>query len=128
MNMIRINFGRKRQIFGIAGVIGVAALLFNANSGAQSLRSFASAGILPSAERNAVSLLLSSNMVLIVGGIDSASRLTSLVVYDPNTGTFSDVGAMDAPYNTATLLNDGNVLLGACPSNGHLMLEESGQV
>jgi len=109
--MIRINFGRKRQIFGIAGVIGVAALLFNANSGAQSLRSFASAGILPSAERNAVSLLLSSNMVLIVGGIDSASRLTSLVVYDPNTGTFSDVGAMDAPYNSATLLNDGNVLL-----------------
>jgi hypothetical protein len=106
-----INVRRKGQIFGIASAIGVAALLFNANSGAQSLGAFAPIGSLPSSARNAVSLLLASNMVLIVGGIDSSSRLTSLLMYNPNTETFSDVGAMDAPYDTATLLNDGNVLI-----------------
>jgi len=72
---------------------------------------FAPTGSLPSSERNAVALLLPSDLVLIVGGIDSSSRLTSLVEYDPSAGTFSNVGSKDAPYDTAPLLNDGNVLL-----------------
>jgi Galactose oxidase, central domain/Kelch motif len=109
--MMFFNLGKKRQISGIASVIGIAAVLFSANSRAQSLGSFAATGNLPSSERNAVSLLLPSNMALIVGGIDSSSRLTSLVTYDPNSETFSNVGVMDAPYNSATLLDDGNVLL-----------------
>jgi hypothetical protein len=109
--MMFINLQRKRQILGIASVIGVAAVLINANARAQFLNTFAFTGNLPSSERSAVSLLLPSRMALIVGGIDSTSRLTSLVTYDPTTETFSNVGAMDAPYNTATLLNDGNILL-----------------
>jgi hypothetical protein len=32
-------------------------------------------------------------------------------LYDPNTETFGDLGAMNAPYNNATLLNDGRVLI-----------------
>jgi hypothetical protein len=124
MYNISENLRRKIQIIGIASFVGITALLFNANSRAQSLGTFAPIGILPSSERNAVSLLLSSNMALIVGGIDSSSRLTSLVIYDPNTGTFSDVGAMDAPYNTATLLSDGNVLL---VGGGNLVSTGSGR-
>jgi Kelch motif/Galactose oxidase, central domain len=119
--MIFFNLQRKRQIFGIATVIGVAAVFINANSRAQSLGTFAFTGNLPSSQRSAVSLLLPSTMALMVGGIDSTSRLTSLVAYDPNSETFSNVGTMDAPYNTATLLNDGNVLLaggGNFVSNG----------
>jgi hypothetical protein len=109
--MMFINLQKKRQILGIASVIGVATVLINANSRAQSLGTFAFTGNLPSSQRNAVSLLLPSSMALIVGGIDSTSRLTSLVTYDPTTETFNNSGAMDAPYNTATLLNDGNILL-----------------
>jgi hypothetical protein len=119
--MMFFNLQRKRQILGIATIIGVAAVFINANSRAQFLGIFAFTGNLPSSQRNAVSLLLPSNMALIVGGIDSTSRLTSLVAYDPNNETFSNVGTMDAPYNTATLLNDGNVLLaggGNFVSNG----------
>jgi hypothetical protein len=110
MNFITANLRRKRQIFGIASVIGVAALLFNPNRG---LNRWAllplSVACRPPREAR-YPLLLSSNTVLVAGGIDSSSRLTSLLMYDPNTETFTDVGVMDAPYNTATLLNDGNLL------------------
>lgn len=109
--MSYFNLREKRQILGIASAIGIAALLFSADSTAQSLGTFTITGNLPSSERNAVSILLPSNMALIVGGIDAASRLTSLVIYDPGSGTFNNGGTMNAPYDTATLLNDGNVLL-----------------
>ena len=109
--MMFLNLQRKRPILAIATIVGVAAIFLNANSRALSFGTFASTGKLPSSERNAVSLLLPSNIALIVGGIDSSSRLTSLVAYDPAGETFSNVGMMDAPYNTATLLDDGKVLL-----------------
>jgi hypothetical protein len=43
--------------------------------------------------------------------VGSASRLTSLLAYDPSLKTFTTVGNADAPYDTLTLLNDGKVLL-----------------
>jgi hypothetical protein len=90
--MMFFNLRRKRQILGIATVIGVTAVFINASSRAQSLGIFAFTGNLPSSQRNAVALLLPSNMALIVGGIDSTIRLTSLAAYDSNSETFSNVG------------------------------------
>lgn len=105
------NLRKTRLILGIASVISLATVLFNASTEAQSMGTFALTDSLPSSERNAVSLLLPDNRALIVGGIDSTSRLTSLVTYDRDHETFSSAAEMDAPYNSATLLNDGNVLL-----------------
>jgi len=61
--------------------------------------------------------------VLITGGEDMASnQLASAEIYDPNTGTFSCVGAavngecpaisgLGRQYHTATVLNDGTILI-----------------
>ena len=102
------NLRRKIQIIGIASFVGIAALLPTISAVAQSI---ATTGNLPSPQRNAVSVLLRSNAVLVVGGIGPSSRLNSIAMYDPSSGSFSNVANMDAPYDTATLLDDGSVLL-----------------
>jgi hypothetical protein len=67
---------------------------------------------MPTIRRSAASTTLSSGtQVLIAGGVDSASHLRSIVVYDGATQRFSLAGTMDAPYDTATLLDNGTVLL-----------------
>jgi len=102
------NLRRKIQIIGIASFVGIAALLPTISAVAQSI---ATTGNLPSPQRNAVSVLMRSNAVLVVGGIGPSSRLTSIAMYDPSSGSFSNVANMDAPYDSATLLDDGSVLL-----------------
>jgi hypothetical protein len=102
------NLRRKIQIIGIASFVGITALLPTISAVAQSI---ATTGNLPSPQRNAVSVLLRSNAVLVVGGIGPSSRLTSIAMYDPSSGSFSNVANMDAPYDTATMLDDGSVLL-----------------
>jgi hypothetical protein len=102
------NLRRKIQIIGIASFVGIAALLPAISAVAQSI---VTTGNLPSPQRNAVAVLLRSNAVLVVGGIGPSSRLTSIATYDPSSGSFSNVADMDAPYGTATLLDDGRVLL-----------------
>jgi len=110
MNPTTITF-RKTRAFIVILNLGLAIFFWNSNSKAQSVGTFVPTGSLPFSERNAVALLLPSDLVLITGGIDSSSRLLSLVEYDPSAETFSNIGSMDAAYDTATLLNDGNVLL-----------------
>ena len=60
--------------------------------------------------------LLASGQVLIAGGVDSATNASTLKdaqLYDPATDTFAATGAMTTAryYHTATLLQDGRVLM-----------------
>jgi hypothetical protein len=102
----------QKRSMGIARLAGLLIVfLFELCAWAQPLGRLTEFGDLPVPERNAVPVLLPSNSVLLVGGIGISSRLTSVIQYDPTSATFSTAGDMDAPYDTATLLADGRILL-----------------
>jgi hypothetical protein len=69
--------------------------------------------------------------VLIAGGWDSANQsqtLTSAVIYDPVTGSFTPTGSMATSrvYHTATLLSNGKVLIaGGITTAQHLCLDSA---
>jgi hypothetical protein len=56
---------------------------------------------------------ISNGMVLIAGGHSSDGALASAELYDPVSGTFTPAGSLNAARlsHTATLLNDGTVLI-----------------
>src|SRR5579863_165238 len=104
----------KRRIIHLAGIrslVSTVALLFTINAGAQSPGTFISDSSLPSARRSAASAPLPTNIVLVMGGVDSSRRLTSVVAYNSSRKTFATVGNADAPYDTLTVLNEKMVLL-----------------
>ncbi len=57
--------------------------------------------------------LLNSGKVLIAGGLNGSSGLSSAELYDPSTGAFTATGSMTTvrDYHSATLLNNGYVLI-----------------
>jgi hypothetical protein len=57
--------------------------------------------------------LLSNGKVLVAGGNDGSTILSSVELYDPNTGTFTAAGSMASPRksHSATVLGDGAILL-----------------
>lgn len=101
----------KLRIIWTANLLGFIAFSVALAATAQTVGSFTPVGNLPSPQRNAASALLTSGRLLIVGGIDAGSRLTSLVAFDPTSNTFSNIGNVDASYDSATVLPDGMVLL-----------------
>jgi hypothetical protein len=80
-------------------------------------RSFSSTGDMINGRYGHTSTLLNDGRVLIVGGFDTYSLISSPVttaeVFDPATGLFSLVGSPIVPraYHTATLMADGTVLV-----------------
>jgi len=81
---------------------------------------FFAAGNMTAARSLHTSTLLNGGKVLITGGTDYGNPPTitaSAELYDPAAGTFSATGKMQTPRvdHTATLLNDGRVLIaGGC--------------
>ena len=64
-----------------------------------------------------------NGMVLIAGGQGSGGALASAELYNPTTGTFAATGSLNTArlYHTATLLNDGTVLIaGGYDNNGNI--------
>jgi len=57
--------------------------------------------------------LLGNGKVLVAGGLDQGTLLTSAELYDPTTGTWSSTGTLAAgrAHHTATLLPNGKVLV-----------------
>jgi hypothetical protein len=78
---------------------------------------FGSGGSITEGRQQQTATLLTDGRVLIAGGYWSDGQkwrvLSSAEMYDPVTGNFSPIGSMGAPRNghTATLLNDGRVLI-----------------
>jgi hypothetical protein len=67
--------------------------------------------------------LLKDGRVLVTGGarnIGYRAELSSAEIYDPQAGSFSPTGSMSVPRegHTATLLNDGRVLIAGGSDNG----------
>ena len=89
-----------------------SAELFDPGSG-----TFAPTGSMTTIRYGATVTALANGKVLIAGGYgpgtSSLPQLNSAELYDPLTGTFSATGSMDVPrvMHTATLLNDGKVLI-----------------
>jgi subtilase family serine protease len=74
---------------------------------------FAFTGSLNHARSNHTATLLQNGMVLIVGGYNGSSVLSSAELYNPSTGAFTTTGSLNTPreFATATLLNSGEVLI-----------------
>lgn len=81
----------------------------------------ATAGTMTTARHGHSATLLPDGKVLIAGGRNSTSVLSSAEIYDPATGTFSPTGSMAVPRtgHTASLSN-GKVLLAGGSSDGIL--------
>ena len=80
-------------------------------------RTFSPAGSMGDGRQQHTATLLPDGRVLTAGGYWSDGQkwrvLSSTEMYDPATGNFSPIGSMGAPRlgHTATLLNDGRVLI-----------------
>jgi hypothetical protein len=93
---------------------------------AQSLGTFTTTGSMSVPRSSHTATLLANGKVLIVGGPATESAqtqtqaLTSAELYDPNTGTFTPTGNLTSRLYlpTATLLNDGRVLIVGTPYDG----------
>lgn len=97
---------------GISGSITLnGAELYNPATG-----TFSPTGVLGTARQLHTATRLANGTVLIAGGrsgSNSGSTLNKAEIYDPATGTFSTTGDMQVSraFHTATLLNDGRVLI-----------------
>jgi hypothetical protein len=87
--------------------------------------SFIPAGTMTTLRFGATVTLLASGKVLITGGFGTGTsqlpRLNTAELYDPQSGTFTPTGSMSVGRigHTATLLNDGKVLIaGGTDSSG----------
>ena len=88
-------------------------------------------GVLGHSRSDVTATLLNTGRVLVVGGdrgepsSDSLALLGTCELYDPATGTWSKTGSLNTPRDgfTATLLQDGEVLVAGGVDNGDAALD-----
>jgi hypothetical protein len=116
MRGIRLAPARLAALLVAAGVVGVAC----APQPVKTTGSLTSTGSMLVAREGQSATLLKDGRVLVAGGNgddptgrDPIVADSSAELYDPSTGTFSITGSMTTPRSrhTATLLNDGRVLI-----------------
>ena len=91
---------------------------------------FESAGNMTSTRSSHTATLLNNGMVLIAGGYTTTGIVASAELYNPATGatgTFTATGSMTSPryLHTATLLNNGMVLIAGGTNNAGMILNEA---
>jgi len=101
----------------VLGVV-LAALVFAATHSIraelpQAIGTWASLGTTPESRVAAAAVALKDGRTLIAGGSVDGTPTDSVVVFDPNTGSFSLAGhlLLARVGHTATLLDDGRVLI-----------------
>jgi N-acetylneuraminic acid mutarotase len=93
-----------------------------------STRTWTATGSLNQARFNHTATLLTNGQVLVAGGKDSGHAiggvLSSAELYDPATGVWTATGSMTTTrvYHTATLLNNGQVLVAGGEDNSNVAL------
>jgi len=102
----------------IAGGGSSSAELYDPATG-----SFTLTGSMTTSRALQTATLLNNGTVLVVGGGPCSSAgcfLATAELYDPATGTFTPTGSLNTPRvgNTATLLNDGTVLIAGGEGGG----------
>jgi hypothetical protein len=91
---------------------------------------FAPTGSMADVRAGHTATLLNDGRVLVVGGIDASDgidNLASAEIYDPETGKFGATGSLlqGRAHHTATLLDDGRVLIAGGYGGGTLSLESA---
>ncbi len=122
---VLITGGREKRPNGITLLRSQTAEIYEAASG-----KFTPTGSMADARAGHTATLLNDGRVLIVGSIDASDGFDNLAtaeLYDPATGKFTRTGslAQGRAHHTATLLNDGRVLIAGGYGGGTLSLSSA---
>jgi hypothetical protein len=122
---VLITGGREKRPNGITVLRSQTAEIYESDPDR-----FAPTGSMADARAGHTATLLNDGHVLVVGGIDASDGFDNLAtaeLYDPNTGEFTPTGslAQGRAHHTATLLNDGRVLIAGGYGGGTLSLKSA---
>jgi len=110
---------KRSSLLGVS--IAIVVILLQAVSAAAT-GNWTSTGSMASPRQSQTATLLQNGKVLVAGGVNAGTYLSSAELYDPSAGTWSSAGTMSTPRygSTATLLPSGKVLVagGFIPSVG----------
>jgi hypothetical protein len=122
---VLITGGREKRPNGITVLRSQAAEIYESDP-----NRFTPTGSMADARAGHSATLLNDGRVLVVGGIDASDGFDNLAtaeLYDPATGKFTPTGslAQGRAHHTATLLNDGRVLIAGGYGGGTLSLKSA---
>jgi hypothetical protein len=122
---VLITGGREQRPNGMTVLRSQAAEIYESDP-----NRFTPTGSMSDARAGHTATLLNDGRVLVVGGIDASDGFDNLAtaeLYDPATAKFTPTGsvAQGRAHHTATLLNDGRVLIAGGYGGGTLSLKSA---